>query len=79
MMTLLRSLGRPAVVTTLLNLADGRPHSTAPSLAHVLLGRALGETADATVHYMSPIPPARIESVAFPGDPAFDLLGLPGT
>ncbi|MFD7645078.1 hypothetical protein ACFV4P_31000 [Kitasatospora sp. NPDC059795] len=78
MTALLRSLGRPAVVTALLDLADGQPHSTAPSLAHVFLGRALGETADATVHYMSPIPSARIESVAFPGDPAFDRLGLPG-
>ncbi|MFB8168364.1 hypothetical protein ACFC60_10500 [Kitasatospora purpeofusca] len=79
MTDLLRSLGRPAVVTCLLDLADGQPHSTAPSLAHVLLGKALGEAADATVHYMSPIPPVRIESVAFPGDPAFDRLGLPGT
>ncbi|MFE6055645.1 hypothetical protein ACFQ6N_33280 [Kitasatospora sp. NPDC056446] len=79
MMHLLRPLGRPAVVTALLDLTDGGRHSTAPSLAHVLLGKALGEAADATVHYMSPIPPARIESVAFPGDPAFDRLDLPGT
>ncbi|GGQ97050.1 hypothetical protein ACIHEI_30830 [Kitasatospora sp. NPDC051984] len=45
----------------------------------MLLGKALGETVDATVHYTSPIPPARIESIAFPGDPALDRLGLTGT
>ncbi|MEV7124041.1 hypothetical protein [Kitasatospora griseola] len=43
----------------------------------MLPGRALGEVADATVHYTSP-PPARIKSIALPGDPAFDRLGLPG-
>ncbi|NGO87937.1 hypothetical protein GPA20_31135 [Streptomyces sp. 196(2019)] len=77
----LRSLGVPSVVTALLDLAapgQERP-SIFPSLVHVFAGKALGhEPADADVHYTSPIPPQRIESIVSPGDVAYDQFpGLP--
>lgn len=69
------------VVTALLDLAvPGRQRpSIFPSLVHVFVGKALGHgPADADVHYTSPIPPQRIESVVSPGDVAYDRFpGLP--
>ncbi|MFJ2572285.1 hypothetical protein ACIOYT_18005 [Streptomyces halstedii] len=79
--TKLRSLGVPSVVTALLDLAtpDQERPSIFPSLIHVFVGTALGhDPADADVHYTSPIPPQRIESIVSPGDVSYDQFpGLP--
>jgi hypothetical protein len=48
-------------------------------VVHTFVGKALGYTpANADVFYPDAIPPQHIESIAFPGDPAYDRLpGLP--
>ncbi|MFE5097747.1 hypothetical protein ACFRCI_47705 [Streptomyces sp. NPDC056638] len=78
----LGSLGTPAIVTALLDFtAPGvGAHRVFPSLVHVLVGEALSyEAADADVLYRAPISPQRIESIVFPGHPAYDQFPeLPG-
>jgi len=69
----LRCLGRPAIVTTLLDLSDPRLHRISRSLVHAFVGCQLGaEEADAVVHYLTAVPPQQVESVALPGDAAYD-------
>ncbi|MGP8300215.1 hypothetical protein ACTPOK_20240 [Streptomyces inhibens] len=69
----LRSLGRPALVSALLELSDPQVHRIFRSLVHVFVGKALGnETADAEVLYRAPVQPEHIEAIDFPGDPNYD-------
>jgi hypothetical protein len=77
----LRSLGRPALVTAYVDLAGPDRHPVFKSVVHTFVGKALGyASANADVHYPNAIPPQHIESIAFPGDPAYDRLpGLPST
>ncbi|MER7512142.1 hypothetical protein ABTX82_27855 [Streptomyces lavendulae] len=71
-MQVLSSMGRPAVVTALIDLSDPK-HTLSPELTRVLVGKALGaDRADADVFHLSPVPPARIEAIDFPGDSGYD-------
>ncbi|WP_314223571.1 hypothetical protein [Streptomyces zaehneri] len=74
----LSALGRPALVTAHLDLSSPR-HSVFKSVVHTFVGKAIGYApANADVLYRNVIPPQHIESIAFPGDPAYDRLpGLP--
>ncbi|AEN07976.1 hypothetical protein GA0115235_100939 [Streptomyces sp. DpondAA-F4a] len=75
----LRSLGRPALVTAYVDLASPGRHLVFKSVVHTFVGKAIGHTpANADVLYRNAIPPQHIESIAFPGDVAYDRLpGLP--
>ncbi|MEV6840029.1 hypothetical protein AB0N17_36995 [Streptomyces sp. NPDC051133] len=75
----LGSLGRPALVTAYVDLASPGRHLVFKSVVHTFVGKAIGYTpANADVLYRNAIPPQHIESIAFPGDPAYDRLpGLP--
>lgn len=69
----LRAMGRPTIVTALLDLSDPQRDFIFKSLVHTFVGKALGnEKADADVHYHQAVPPQHIESVAHPGDPEYD-------
>jgi hypothetical protein len=75
----LRCLGRPTLVTAYVDLANPDRHLVFKSVVHTFVGKAIGYTpANADVLYRNAIPPQHIESVVFPGDPAYDRLpGLP--
>ncbi|UXY24937.1 hypothetical protein N8I84_41590 (plasmid) [Streptomyces cynarae] len=75
----LRSLGRPTLVTAYVDLASPGRHLVFKSVVHTFVGKAIGYApANADILYRNAIPPQHIESVAFPGDPAYDrLAGLP--
>lgn len=75
----LRCLGRPALVTAYVDLASPGRHLVFKSVVHTFVGKAIGYApANADVLYRNAIPPQHIESIAFPGDPAYDRLpGLP--
>lgn len=77
----LRSLGRPALVTAYVDLASPGRHLVFKSVVHTFVGKAIGYApANADVLYRNAIPPQHIESIAFPGDPAYDRIpGLPTT
>lgn len=69
----LRSLGRPAVVTALVDLSDPQPHSVFTALPNLLVGKILdNRPAHAEVLYRSAIPPEHIESIDHPGDADYD-------
>ncbi|MFJ4410922.1 hypothetical protein [Streptomyces sp. NPDC088910] len=69
----LRTMGRPTIVTALLDLSDPGKHRIYKSLINTFVGKALGnEEVDADVLYFEPVPPERIESVVHPGDPKYD-------
>ncbi|MGW3312086.1 hypothetical protein ACWDG9_36510 [Streptomyces sp. NPDC001073] len=69
----LRALGRPALVTAYVDLASPGTHSVFKSVIHTFVGKALGYApANADVFYRNPIPPHHVESIAFPGDHAYD-------
>lgn len=66
-------MGRPTIVTALLDLSDLGKHHIFKSLIHTFVGKALGnEKADADIHYHQAIPPQHIESIVHPGDPHYD-------
>ncbi|MFJ5105214.1 hypothetical protein [Streptomyces sp. NPDC088554] len=75
----LRCLGRPTLVTAYVDLASPGRHLVFKSVVHTFVGKAIGYApANADVLYRNAIPPQHIESIAFPGDPAYDRLpGLP--
>ncbi|MET8248684.1 hypothetical protein ABZV31_32440 [Streptomyces sp. NPDC005202] len=77
----LRRLGRPTLVTAYVDLASPGRHLVFKSVVHTFVGKAIGYApANADVLYRNAIPPQHIESIAFPGNPAYDRLpGLPTT
>ncbi|WP_150133724.1 hypothetical protein [Streptomyces hyaluromycini] len=69
----LRNLGKPAVVTALIDLSDPRAHSVYTALPNLFVGKALGtQPAHAEVFYRFAIPAEHIESIAHPGDDDYD-------
>ncbi|MEH0557427.1 hypothetical protein [Streptomyces sp. B21-101] len=72
-------VGPGAFKAFLQGLAGPGRHSVFKPVVHTFVGKAIGYApANADVHYRNAIPPQYIESVAFPGDPAYDRLrGLP--
>jgi hypothetical protein len=69
----LQTMGRPTIVTALLDLSDPARHHIFKSLVNTFVGKALGnDKADADVHYHQAVLPQHIESIAHPGDLEYD-------
>lgn len=69
----LRSLGRPTLITALIDLSDPDQHLTYGPLTRLLAAKALGDEEEfSDVFHRAPVPPEQIESLAHPGDPAYD-------
>ncbi|WP_433456563.1 hypothetical protein ACQPXS_47225 (plasmid) [Streptomyces sp. CA-142005] len=74
----LSTIGRPALVTALLDLSDPTAdHRIFPSLLHAFVGKALGYApADAEVFYRASVPGNHVENIAFPGQRDYDRFPL---
>jgi len=70
----LSTIGRPALVTALLDLSDPTAeHLIFPSVLHTFVGKALGYApADADVFYRAPVPAGHVEDIVFPGQQGYD-------